>query len=865
MSSLRDGESVVVGADPAVDVVVDHPTVSGRHLRLSCAGGRYFAEDLGSRNGTRLDGFPIGHAEAVPDSVLELGSHRTTLRQLLAARGTAPAPRQGSGAPFGSPQTPAAAVVAPPRPADARPSRPVPLVAPAAASTAPSTPPALAPQPAPTHVRDLTVGASMVVFGREPRRSGTDAASPTYVQVGEPAVSDPHARAFVSAGRLIVEDLGSRNGTHVRGGDGNWTNVRYKPLLAGELVRIGSQAFRLHRADVAAAQVQPCRLDVVDLSRTVADLATGQPRTLLRAVSFTALPGELVGIMGPSGSGKTTLLDVLAGFDAPSAGQVLVQGQALFGAAGHCDPSIAGLLGHAPQFDVTHAGLTAHEAVAYAAQLRGPSHWSATEISDRAQRALDAVDMGSFGGVRMGGDGTKTLSGGQKKRVNIAMELVLDPPVLLLDEPTSGLSATDTKDLMLLLRRLADAGRTVLLTIHQPSYQAYVAMDQVLVLEEGGHLAYFGPTAIDSFGFFRTPDRDPAALLEDLPRKKDRSQPGAYATAYHGHPLRHAFVDGRAASLGTPAPPAPATQGGVIRQFATLLQRALTLKIRDQFFLLLTTAVPVAVAALFAAVLGARVQGGGWTPAKSEVEHAYLVILTVMACLFGALCAALEVVSEQAILRRERRGGLSLWAYVGSKAALYAIPALAFPLLAVGTVLALGQGALNGGLVDYVVVLAPAFFAAACAGLCASAAVRSAEGVIVVAVFYAIVQVVFAVFVPLHVTYGGNARSGWLQAAAAPMTARWALQGLVSHHDLCRVGEPSAATASPAAAGEQLLALQALPECERRYYHDHGVHPSASAAERTAADHRGRSLAVNGGLAGLALAATLLALRRRLG
>ncbi len=824
--TLREGQSVIVGAAPPADIVIAASAVSGRHAEIRHVGGRYYVRDLGSSNGTRIDGFAVQEGEALLDSTLALGSYQTTLRQLL-AMGKAPSPP------------------VPPRTDQSRPSQPVPVQP---VVQKPLTVAASAP------AIDVVVQDRMVVVGRE---------SDCTVVVAEAGVSGQHARVFRSAGRLILEDLGSRNGTFVcRSGETQWQSFRGTPLRAGDLVQVGSKVFRFAQAPRAAAAVQPCRVDVARLGVTVTNTKTGLPLQLLRDVSFTALDGEVVGIMGPSGSGKTTLLNVLAGFARPSQGEVRLGGGRVFAPGGELDAGLAALVGHAPQFDVSHGALTVREVVAYSARLRGPHTWSDSEIAARTEAALHAVEMASKADVRMGHDTDKSLSGGQKKRVNIAMELVLDPLVLLLDEPTSGLSAHDTADLMLLLRQLADGGRTVLLTIHQPSYAAYVQMDQVLVLEEGGYVAYFGPTAIDSFEYFGVTDREPEALLGRMARKRDPNAPGPWASVYAQHDLRKRFVEGRAVLPHDGGPPQPVAQAGGLGQWASLMARALLLKSRDGFFFGLTTVVPVVITVLFAAVLGSKFEGTDWTQERAETGHAWLVILTIMCCLFGALCAALEIVAELPIVHRERRGGVSMAAYVASKATLYAIPAIAFPGLAAAAALALSNGALTGSWLGYTAMLAPTFFAAACAGLLASAVARSASGVVVMAVFYAIVQVVFAVFAPMHVTYGSGARSGWLKAAAAPMTARWALSGLVAHRDLCGPADTDPNTVVARGIAE-IGAATFKPVCERSFYQDHGVHPTEAKADRTHGSHPVRSAAANGVLALLALVGTSLALRRK--
>lgn len=807
--SVVGADMRTIGAAADCDVVLTMPQVSGHHARLWREGELWFIEDLGSSNGVFVRGERVTRAQVAANEMVGLGSFQIAARDLMKRKGKSP-------------------------------------------STADSENAVGAQHFGPAKV--VEVGDGVLVIGRE---------ADCGLVVAEGAVSGQHARVFRNAGRLIVEDLGSRNGTFVRhGGTGDWQSYRACVLRNNDEVRVGSQVFRFQRQQ--GERRAGARVDVRHLDLAVRHRSTGLELQLLRDVSFTALDGEVVGIMGPSGSGKTSLLNVLAGFDPPTRGKVLVQGQSIFDGT-ELASGMGALVGHAPQFDVAHELLTVEEAVRYSAKLRGPAQWTAADIEARVTQALRDVDMESRRLTPMGSETRKTLSGGQKKRVNIAMELVLDPPVLLLDEPTSGLAAHDTMELMGLLRRLADQGRTVLLTIHQPSYSAFVQMDQVLILEEGGHVAWFGPAAVDSFEFFGVTDREPGALLERLPHKASPDVQGQWALTYLNADIRKRMVDGRAQALEERPPAAWPTPvlPGVVGQLLALLGRNLRMKSRDAFFLLLAVVVPGVVAAIFAGVLGSKLEDTTiWSRTSAEVEHQYLVVLTIMCCLFGALCSSLEVVSELPILRRELRGGLSLTAYVLSKAVTYGLPAVVFPAVALGTLAVMSGNVIQGELFKHWLVLSPAFFAAACAGLLMSSLVASQQGVIVMAVFYAIVQVVFAVFVPLHVTYGEKPRSTWLHVVSAPMTARWSLAGLVTASDLCLDDKNKAATLALALTDPPGFS-QFRATCVGNFYEDHGAQPAQAEAERTDPQRLHKASFANLFLSLISLLATGLALRVR--
>lgn len=803
---LNEGDVFILGRAPECDLVVDAPQVSGRHLRIAVVQGAFHVEDLGSSNGLYVDGQRVERAKVDSASLIGLGTHVLTMSQILAmAQAKRPAADRG----------PAGAVAGQ--------------------------------QGGPVEVR--RVGPDMLTLGRD---AGCD------VRIDDSAVSGRHARVFRSAGRLILEDLGSRNGSFVqRGGQGDWDSVRSAVLRPQDRVRIGPRVFQFVRAESERAANAGACLEVRGATLRVRDRETGAPRNILNQVTLAAFPGEIVGIMGPSGSGKTSLLSVLAGFVAPDAGEVRLDGVSLYEGQ-TLRAGMGPLIGFAPQFDVAHELLTVRDAVRSSAQLRGSVAWTPAELDERVQRALVDVGMEKHAGTLMGSDTRKTLSGGQKKRVNIAMELVLDPPVLLLDEPSSGLSAQDTLELMRLLRRLADQGRTVVLTIHQPSYGVYVQMDQVLILEEGGFVAWFGPTAQASFEFFDVNDRDPGTLMERLPRKASAEAPGLWATTFAQNEGRRDFMRLRAESASAarpgPTPPRP----GVVRQTGTLLARALRLKARDRFFVLLSVVVPAVISFVIGKVLAAKLTASAtWSPERAEVEHQFLVVMTMMVCFFGALCSSLEIVTELPIVRREKRGGVGLLPYVASKAILYGLPSLTFPLISLAAFSLAAPEVLEGEYLRYAGVLVPAYFAATCAGLFISAWLASTAGVIILAVFYALVQVVFSTFMPLNVTFGENARAEWLRSVSAPVGARWTLAGLVGVSDLCT--EAGNASAPP----DGVSAFVA--KCRPQFYQNYAVDPAETPDQREAPVQRKRALIVNlmMALASLALAGALLTRRVR--
>src|SRR5262249_19030051 len=201
--------------------------------------------------------------------------------------------------------------------------------------------------------------------------------------------------------------------------------------------------------------------------------------TLLDSVSFKALPGDMIALMGPSGAGKTTLLLALNGYLPPSSGIVRINGEDLY----NIYDNLRGSIGYVPQDDLVHPELTVFEAVKYSAKFRLPPDYSEAEIDARVEQTIKDLGLDSVKNLQIGKPEKKILSGGQRKRVNIALELVTDPVILFLDEPTSGLAADDTTALITLLHDLTKAtGKTIIMTIHQPAKDEFEKFTHCFVM-----------------------------------------------------------------------------------------------------------------------------------------------------------------------------------------------------------------------------------------------------------------------------------------------------------------------------------------------------------------------------------------------
>jgi len=503
-----------------------------------------------------------------------------------------------------------------------------------------------------------------LLMGRDPKAD---------IHLDFPQVSWHHARLEPDGkGSLVLRDLGSSNGTWVNG-----ERITSRAVGANDLIGLGSCLVRLNAENKVVARDYRgnVRLDAEDITLTVP--TRHGPKDLLKQVNFTVYPSEFVGLMGLSGAGKTTLFLTLNGYLRPSSGVSRLNGLDLHRHYGQ----FRDLIGYVPQEDVLHNELTVEEALTYTARLRLPADTSAAEIRVRIEKVLTRLGLivpaagVDVRATHIGSAEKKGISGGQRKRVNLAMELLTDPGVLFLDEPTSGLSAPDTLVVMEVLRGLADEGKCIILTLHMPDIESYRKMDNVIILDEG-RLVYYGPAWPDSLTFFN-PDRPAAEVIEHadsglkgLHGKKELEgwTGGDWAERYAASRYRREYVEERRGDQRFRDEDA-GPRVGPYRPFFhpgrwwTLCRRALTIKRKD----LVNSAILLAQAPIIAALL-VLVFGG-----QENAPATPLFLLAVSALWLGTSNAAREVVSERAIYLRERMAGLGIPEYLASKFAVFSL------------------------------------------------------------------------------------------------------------------------------------------------------------------------------------------------
>lgn len=608
--------------------------------------------------------------------------------------------------------------------------------------------------------------AALVTFGR-----GASA----DVSLDQPLASALHASVSVERGKVFVRDLGSTHGTFV---DGRRIE-RAVEISPGSVVQIADKRFRLTPDARSLEPLAGGDRDVIEADRVAVD-ASG--RRLLEGVSLVIQPGEMVAIMGPSGAGKSTLLSVLNGQTVPAAGRLVIGGLDLHD---HYD-LFRGRIGYVPQDDILHADLTVWQALWYAARLRLPRDTTDAEIETRIRDVIHQLGLAGTEKTRVGDQRKRGVSGGQRKRVNLAMELLTDPPILVLDEPTSGLSSVDALSVIELLRKLADSGKTILVTIHQPSLEAFERFDAVAVIardestKQVGRLAWFGRAYPDSITFFepQLSGAAPPTSVDGLLRGLSKRPVAEWVRQWEASVAKSIWVDRRASSHAGVLPPrsrrlprstAPFTQ------WLTLVKRMIAVKVADGWgtavLFLQAPIVGLLIAAVFSKVVRSTPTPETWP--KIGVNMATTLFVTALAAIwFGCSSMAREIVTEWPIYRRERMVGLSIGAYVLSKmTVLLGIAAIQCLLL---MAIVAPACRIDSPWLWVFTMLYAAALAGGALGLLISATLRTTEaasGILPVLLLPMIV--LGGILVPLADL------PALTQPLAAAMPSRWAFEGLV--------------------------------------------------------------------------------------
>ncbi len=457
-------------------------------------------------------------------------------------------------------------------------------------------------------------------------------------------------------------------------------------------------------------------------------LTIGRGRTLLDDVSFSAQPGTVTAVIGPSGAGKSTLAKVMAGAMRPTRGAVSFEGHDIHGEYA----ALRSRIGMVPQDDVVHCRLTVQQALGYAAELRLPPDTGKQDRDLVAAQVLAELEMTDHTQTRV-----HNLSGGQRKRASVALELLTGPSLLILDEPTSGLDPALDRQVMTMLRKLADAGRVVVVVTHSLTYLD--VCDQVLLLAPGGKPAFCGPPCEIGEAMGTT---DWADIF---------TQVGADPDAVHRSFRQRSTALPAPAEADKPAHAGKPGRSRVWRQFSTIARRQVRLIVSDRGYFAFLAVLPFILGLLSLAVPG-HVGFGIPNPLGDTPDEPgrILGVVNIGAAFMGIALTIRDLIGERGIFRREQAVGLSTWAYLLAKICVYCTAAV-IQSAVLTAIVVYGKGAPTRGAVllgsstlELFVDIAATCVASAILGLALSALARSNEQIMPMLVVAVMAQLVFS-------------------------------------------------------------------------------------------------------------------------
>ncbi len=478
------------------------------------------------------------------------------------------------------------------------------------------------------------------------------------IQLDGLQISNRHAKLVRTNQGISIEDLNSTNGIYLNG-----TRVSRQTISTQDAVQIGSFLIKIDgNNNVGVFDTRSkTRIDSLNIVKDVKNRNGKGKIRLLDDISLSIQPNEFVGLLGPSGAGKSTLMDALNGMRPASGGSVLINNLDFYK---HLD-SLKQSIGYVPQDDIIHRELSVYKTLYYVAKLRLSDDVSKDEIDQIIDEVLDVTGIAEQRDVPI-----NQLSGGQRKRVSIAVELITKPSVIFLDEPTSGLDPATEEKIMKLFRQIAESGRTVILTTH--AMENVKLFDKIVVLMRGKLVFYGKPNEaleyLKADSFKDLYDRLESPINEKL--KQNGSANRRQITAETAENWKQKFVKTTQykKNVYEPLKQLEKTESGsakkshrlgifgAIRQFFTLSRRYTEVLLRDKLTLFILLAQAPIIAVMTFLVMG-----------ENQPRDFVYFILSLVSVWFGTSVAAGEIVKEKPIYTRERMVNLGIFPYLASK------------------------------------------------------------------------------------------------------------------------------------------------------------------------------------------------------
>jgi len=519
----------------------------------------------------------------------------------------------------------------------------------------------------------------------------------------------------------------------------------------------------------------------------------------LHDINFTETSGRLVGIMGASGAGKSTLLNVLNGANAPTSGQVLINGINIQSD----DPAVEGIIGFVSQDDLLIEELSVYQNLYYNAKLCF-DNYSEEELENTVHNVLKNLGLYEIRDIQVGSPLNKKISGGQRKRLNIALELIREPAVLFLDEPTSGLSSRDSENILDLLKELSLKGKLVFVVIHQPSSDIFKMFDRLLILDTGGYLIYNG-NPIDSIQYFKTrvqhadwnesecsecgnvnPEQVfnivETSVLDEYGKVTHTRKISPQQWSEHFRKEYREAEQPKADREDLPEISFKTPSG--FKQFRVFLTRDILKKISDTQYMIINFLEAPLLAFLLAFIVKyysvSVTNQFSYTLSENSNLPVYIFMSVIVAIFMGLSVSAEEIIKDRKILKREAFLNLSWSGYLLSKVAvqliLSAIQAATFVLIGNSIM------EIRGMYFEYWLVLFSAWASANVMGLLISDSFKTVVTIYILIPFLVIPQIILSGIIVKFENLNPKISSpDRIPFYGEIITARWAYEALATY------------------------------------------------------------------------------------
>ncbi|HEX7412476.1 MAG TPA: ATP-binding cassette domain-containing protein [Bacteroidia bacterium] len=452
-------------------------------------------------------------------------------------------------------------------------------------------------------------------------------------------------------------------------------------LSQGSSIR-SSKVLPIYYSDIAGCFMQDTSESkwVFDVRNITYKFKSG--KNGLYPLSFTETSGKLIGIMGGSGAGKSTLLNILNGCNEPTGGQILINGHDLYKEK----KALEGVIGYVPQDDLLMEDLTVYQNLFYSTKLCFAGSDDA-KINELVTNTLNDLGLYETKDLKVGSPLEKTISGGQRKRLNIALELIREPSVMFVDEPTSGLSSRDSENAMDLLKELALKGKLVFVVIHQPSSDIFKMFDKLLILDNGGYPIYYG-NPVEAVVYFKTKmtqvnaNESECVACGNVNPEQIFNIIESKVLDENGNQTRTRRVSPKEWNdFYSLTPTLSKGEGDVtkqevknsfkkpnfLEQFKVFTTRDVLSKLSNTQYLLINMLEAPVLALILASLTRYYKSGGEYTFADNKNIPAYLFMCILVALFIGLTVSAEEIIRDRKILKRESFLNLSRGSYLLSK------------------------------------------------------------------------------------------------------------------------------------------------------------------------------------------------------